>query len=689
MANRSNIMGLHGLKNKCSRNSFDVSARNLFTAKVGELLPCAVYEMNPGDSIKIDASYFTRTAPLQTAAFTRLRENVQFFFVPYSQLWKYFNTQVLNMAKSASGQDVSRIATSPFENEKVTTGMPYVSYQSLHKYLTNMGIAAKAAISDSDFDGFKDSVFDNNGELRYAATSKLLQMLGYGRFDYQNMRPSAFKDSYGTMPHTPNVSIFRLLAYQKICNDHYQFRQWQGYDASLCNVDYITPSTSMDMSDRLTSLSWTSDNAKRLNFLDLRFSNLPLDYLNGVLPTAQFGSESVVNLGDVSVGGTLNVSKEAVLKSGANVRLADARFTDALGQYPSGYSDQSNCPVDVIAGYGSIPADEGAYLGLSKTGKIADGSSQATNTIYTSESGLSLRSTLYNTDQDSIVNAVTSVDLVPSSNGGSSSSSASLSIAALRQAYAAQKYKEIQLANDVDFASQIEAHFGVKPKHADDTSYFIGGASSMIDINPIVNTNLSGDAQATYKASPIGNGSSKIKFTADTYGVVMGIYRCTPVLDYAHIGIDRTLCKTDATDFVIPVMDSIGMQQNYLFEIEAPSFDATKAAFTDADYTKSYGYAPRYAEYKTNFDRYNGDFTYTLNSWVTGLPADTIEEILRNQTNSMQIAPELFNCRPSLVNSIFVNQQNYFTSDDKLYVGMVNMAYVTRNLSRYGLPYSN
>ena len=95
-----------------------------------------------------------------------------------------------------------------------------------------------------------------------------------------------------------------------------------------------------------------------------------------------------------------------------------------------------------------------------------------------------------------------------------------VSVAALRQAYAAQKYKEIQLANDVDFASQIEAHFGVKPKHADDISYFIGGSSSMIDINPIVNQNLSGDGQANYKASPIGNGSSKIKFTADTYGVL-------------------------------------------------------------------------------------------------------------------------------------------------------------------------
>lgn len=626
MANRSDIMGLHGLKNKPSRNSFDVSARNLFTAKIGELLPCAVYEMNPGDSIRIDASYFTRTAPLQTAAFTRLRENVQFFFVPYSQLWKYFNTQVLNMTSSASGQDVSRIATSPFANEKVTTGMPYVAYSALHKYLYQMGQAAKAKLGKSFLDNFKNSVFDNNGEYRWSASSKLLQLLGYGRFDYQNMSYTDFSDkTVSGMTHLPNVSIFRLLAYQKICNDHYQFRQWQGYDASLCNVDYISPSGSMDLSTQLDQVNFISGkNAARLNFLDLRFSNLPLDYLNGVLPTAQFGSESVVSL------------------SGKDMKTS----TDSNSWVSPSTPLSASAPV-------LVKPDSSDNLG---------------NLIWSSGS-----------QTDTLLHTHT----IPSD-------ALSLSVLSLRQAYAAQKYKEIQLANDVDFASQIEAHFGVKPKHVDDTSYFIGGSSSMIDINPIVNQNLSGDGQANYKASPIGNGSSKIKFTADTYGVVMGIYRCTPVLDYAHIGIDRTLCKTDASDFVIPEMDSIGMQQNYLFEVQAPSYDGTKVGFVnDENFAKSYGYAPRYSEYKTNFDKYNGDFCFTLDSWVTGLPADMIDEICRHNLSSMQIAPELFNCRPSLCNSIFVNQNNYLVSDDKLYVGMVNMAYVTRNLSRYGLPYSN
>lgn len=631
MANRSDIMGLHGLKNKPSRNSFDVSARNLFTAKIGELLPCAVYELNPGDSIRIDASYFTRTAPLQTAAFTRLRENVQFFFVPYSQLWKYFNTQVLNMTSAASGSDVSRIATSPFANEKVTTGMPYVSYSALHKYLYKMGQAAKSKFGSpsSDFDlNFKNSVFDNNGEFRWSASSKLLQLLGYGRFDYQNMSYADFSDSsVSGMTHLPNVSIFRLLAYQKICNDHYQFRQWQGYDASLCNVDYVTPSGSMDLSARLEQVNFASGvHADRLNFLDLRFSNLPLDYLNGVLPTAQFGSESVVSL--TGTGKDLTTSSD----------------------YKRWITDSN-----------PIPDNSDVVVSQYATANVA-------NLVWTKAGNGGTLTHTHSLTSDAI----------------------NLSVLSLRQAYAAQRYKEIQLANDVDFASQIEAHFGVKPKHADDTSYFIGGASSMIDINPIVNQNLSGDGQADYKASPIGNGSSKIKFTADTYGVVMGIYRCTPVLDYAHIGIDRTLCKTDASDFVIPEMDSIGMQQNYLFEVQAPSFNGTKLGFVnDENFAKSYGYAPRYSEYKTNYDKYNGDFCFTLDSWVTGLPADLIDEICRDNLSSMQIAPELFNCRPSLCNSIFVNQNNYLVSDDKLYVGMVNMAYVTRNLSRYGLPYSN
>lgn len=628
MANRSNVMGFHGLKNKTSRNSFDLSHRNLFTAKVGELLPCFVQEVNPGDSIKLDSSYFTRTAPLQSAAFTRLRENVQYFFVPYQCLWKYFEGQVKNMTKNANGGDISKIATSPFGNAKVSTEMPFISYTALHSYVNKLLNYVDSVANPTE----KSNPFlFNNGCWRHAETSKLLQLLGYGNFSQQ------FKNFSGSNPYSlsrvsnaPALSIFRLLAYQKICNDFYTFRQWQPYNASLCNIDYITPDSpsSMDLSSKFSSIS-SSDLAK-LNMLDMRFSNLPLDYFNGVLPTPQFGSESVISLN--------------------NTTPIQTGFDSGRWSLDDGSIPPSNTPVHTGFSSGNLSTQTGqSYTALKHYHVISP-----------------------------------------------NDFSTSLSVLALRQATALQKYKEIQLANDPDFESQIEAHFGIKPKHDMHKSRFIGGSSSMIDINPVVNQNL-GSAQAqnneaVTKAAPTGQGGSHFKFTADTYGVVIGIYRCTPVLDYAHVGIDRTLLKTDASDFVIPELDSIGMQQTFQCELFAPP-SRPKDGNTSArqyDLSRTYGYSPRYSEYKVSYDRYNGAFCDSLKSWVTGFNSHILDNNGWFDTSYFTIkVPQLFVCRPDIVKDIFLIQNYHDSNDDNLYIGMVNMCYATRNLSRYGLPYSN
>lgn len=662
MANRSNIMGLHGLKNKTSKNSFDLSHRNLFTAKVGELIPCSVFELNPGDTINLDTSYFTRTAPLDSAAYTRLRENVQFFFVPYSQLWKYFDSQVMNMTSTPNGADISRVATGLTSNSKITTQMPFVQYKALHEELTAQ---ANAAIDSLDTSSFVKDNFFNNGEYRWSCSAKLLQLLGYGNFPEQNFSVSKGQSKYvldslgivgdnqPTNAYNINLSIFRLLAYHKVCNDHYTYRQWQPYNAYLCNVDYMTPdkSNSLDIS---SLLPWKNNLSGKdnLTLLDMRFSNLPLDYFNGVLPTPQFGSESVVNLNFGSASGNATLSGET---------------STPVYPLPNSFPLIKNYPdLTVAKDIQAFRSDSSGTFVYDK-----DGSSH----------GVLLDDFHHHTFAGS---GSISTDL-----------SGSLSIAALRQATALQKYKEIQLANDSDFVSQIEAHFGVRPSKSDTVSYFLGGASSMIDINPQVNSNLADWSQSNaLKAVPTGQGSSKIKFTADTYGIVLGIYRCVPVLDYAHLGVDRTLLKTDASDFVIPELDSIGMQQSILGEIMMPSYHDGSGIPSNYSHrpTDSFGYAPRYAEYKTSFDRYNGEFCYSLNNWVTGLNLDRLHDLVYSTSTSdlpTKIAPELFNCRPDLVSSIFLNQKTLLTSDDNLFVGLVNMAYVVRRLSRYGLPYAD
>lgn len=653
MANRSNIMGLHGLKNKTSKNSFDLSHRNLFTAKVGELIPCSVFELNPGDTINLDTSYFTRTAPLDSAAYTRLRENVQFFFVPYSQLWKYFDSQVMNMTSSPNGADISRVATGLTSNSKITTQMPFVQYKALHEELTAL---ANAGIDSLDtYNYIKDNLF-NNGEYRWACSAKLLQMLGYGNFPEQNFSVSKGQtkyklDSLGNSDHNQasnyfnlNLSIFRLLAYHKVCNDHYTYRQWQPYNAYLCNVDYLVPdkSGSLDIS---SLLPWKNNLSGKdnLTLLDMRFSNLPLDYFNGVLPTPQFGSESVVNLNLGSASGSATIS---------GTTGNDFGHWDGL---------ESGAAAGSPLHFGNPPSHLDAYIN-------GNTNSKSVSHTHPFSGSANINTAL----------------------------SGQLSIAALRQATALQKYKEVQLSNDSDFVSQIEAHFGVTPKHSDTVSYFLGGASSMIDINPQVNSNLADWSQSNaIKAAPIGQGHGKIKFTADTYGIVLGIYRCVPVLDYAHVGVDRTLLKTDASDFVIPELDSIGMQQSVVGEIMMPSYfdnlhgdPIIVVNGTIHKPTDSFGYAPRYAEYKTSYDRFNGEFCFSLSNWVTGLDLHRLNQLLRSKTLPTTLAPELFNCRPDLVKSIFLNQKTLLTSDDNLFVGLVNMAYVIRRLSRYGLPYS-
>ena len=76
--NQKKLFGLNDVKNKTSRSGFDLSKRLLFTAKVGELLPVYVKRVQPGDHFKFNLKDFTRTQPVESSAFTRLRGTIQY-----------------------------------------------------------------------------------------------------------------------------------------------------------------------------------------------------------------------------------------------------------------------------------------------------------------------------------------------------------------------------------------------------------------------------------------------------------------------------------------------------------------------------------------------------------------------------------------------------------------------------------
>lgn len=683
MANK--VLGMHRLKNKVNRNAFDLSHRHMFTAQIGELLPVFSQWVNPNETFKIGYNGKTRTAALNSDAFTRIRENIQYYFVPFQSLWKFFEQQVNNMTRGDAGQNISKFASSSMEASSISTSMPYISYVDLGYWLrlmyehaleaVNGYFISNTSVSARSATGFKTYCDSSTSysdvfvcdSYRLCRAAKLLMSLGYGNFstviqyDIYSMAESfvksgsswskeSFKKStlYGlnlsgfeasSIKNSPNLSIFPLLAYHKICNDHYRNEKWQSFEPWTCNIDYLLPTTNMNATAFISTSTFVT---LMTSIIDLENSNLPIDYFTSVLPRAQYGDDSVAT---VSVDGSKT-------------------FFDL--------QDPNDPKIGPVFSGSSTHTTDNLIKSPDTSVTIAEGNVAPVQTLYTNQLLIGLKGRL-NAD-------------------------ASLKISALRSATALQKYKEIQNSNDPDFAAQVLAHFGIKPKVDSRTSVFIGGDDKTLAINPQVNTNFQNGGEPEIKAIGIGDLSAGCKFTSTTYGMIIGIYRAIPQLDYSHVGIDRNLFKTDASDFPIPELDSIGMQTQYRCELSAPliglnnSLNNTLPLSSPIDMSVTYGYAPRYAELKSARDCFEGGFCGAYSSWVTGYDENFLRLWRRNQ-GSQSVAnygsiDDLFKCRASLLYPIFVNQWSGTVNDDKLLIGSVNTCVAVRPFSMYGLPYS-
>ena len=109
--------------------------------------PVTIGGVNPNETFKIGYNGKTRTAALNTDAFTRIRENIQYYFVPFQSLWKYFEQQVNNLTKGDAGQNISKFASSSSEAASISTSMPYISYVDLASWLNSMYSNALGAVN--------------------------------------------------------------------------------------------------------------------------------------------------------------------------------------------------------------------------------------------------------------------------------------------------------------------------------------------------------------------------------------------------------------------------------------------------------------------------------------------------------------------------------------------------------------
>lgn len=291
--------GMSNLQNHPHRSGFDIGRKNAFTAKVGELLPVYWDISMPGDKYKFNVEYFTRTQPVETSAYTRLREYFDFYAVPLRLLWKSAPSVLTQM------QDINQIqALSLTQNLSLGTYLPSFPIDQLGIALAYLN---KNSWSPST-GGYVNLFGFNRADLAY----KLLSYLGYGNFirtapssgtrwwstSLTNEKSSSYTQQYIQNNY---VNLFPLLAYQKIYQDFFRWSQWEKSNPSSYNVDYYTGVSSSLVS---SIPSWDSGYWTSNTMFDLKYCNWNKDMLMGVLPNSQFGDVAVINLGE---GGSVPV----------------------------------------------------------------------------------------------------------------------------------------------------------------------------------------------------------------------------------------------------------------------------------------------------------------------------------------------------------------------------------------------
>ena len=332
--------GMSNLQNHPHRSGFDIGRKNAFTAKVGELLPVYWDISMPGDTYKFVVEYFTRTQPVETSAYTRLREYFDFYAVPLRLLWKSAPSVLTQM------QDVNQIqALSLTQNLSLGTYLPSLHLYYLSSFIQRLNGGSNNPSSSSSL---KNLFGFNRSDLAF----KLLSYLGYGNF--LNFAPSSSNRWFSTSVKNVDdstsytqqyiqnnfVNIFPLLAYQKIYQDFFRWSQWENANPSSYNVDYFSGVSPLIVSSVPESSSsyWKSD-----TMFDLKYCNWNKDMLMGVLPNSQFGDVAVINIADSGDSNVVLGSGDSASKVGT-----PSSVTSPLSQVPF-YAFQASAEKPVSA----------------------------------------------------------------------------------------------------------------------------------------------------------------------------------------------------------------------------------------------------------------------------------------------------------------------------------------------------
>lgn len=233
----------------------------------------------------------------------------------------------------------------------------------------------------------------------------------------------------------------------------------------------------------------------------------------------------------------------------------------------------------------------------------------------------------------------------------------------LRRAFKLQEWLERSIAGGTRYIEHIKAMFGVTSDDARlQRPEYITGVKAPVIISEVLQTAEGTEPVGTMAGHGVSVSSGRYgQYFCKEHGFIIGVMSVMPETGYMQ-GLERQFGqRQDRFDYLWPQFAHIGEQEVKLKEVFATSILGDN----------TFGYIPRYQEYRMRQNRVAGDFKTTLAHWHLGRIFET--------TPALNTA--FIECIPS--DRIFAVEDD----SDNLWCTVVNQIGAMRPLPKFGEPF--
>jgi len=239
------------------------------------------------------------------------------------------------------------------------------------------------------------------------------------------------------------------------------------------------------------------------------------------------------------------------------------------------------------------------------------------------------------------------------------SEASGITINELRRLNSVQKWLERNARAGGRYVEQILSHFGVRtPDYRLDRPEYIGGAKQVIGMAEVLQTSETATSPQGSRAG-VGFGNmlaSSKKYHIDEHGWIMGLMSIIPAQNIYADGFQRKFTRTTKFDYYFPEFQNLGEQAILNKELFGYAISGQEPM------DDSFGYTPRYAEYRYHPGIVTGQMRTSMAYWHMARlfnEQPTLSEQFISSYNSLEDYDRLFPTSESLGDRFIVYMHHF------------------------------